>query len=85
MSSLDVTLCTQLSAENFTAVLRQIPGEKDLILESWLLKRLDKFAAMPLLNKCGVKKVFKLEQILSQQGRFSIKYAKTDLGMATNF
>ena len=60
--SMDVSLLSQFSTETFSALLRQIPGDKDLILEAALMKTLDKLCGMSLLKSCGVKRVFKLEQ-----------------------
>jgi hypothetical protein len=37
----------------------QIPGKKQLILESALMKPLDRVAKMSVLTKAGVEKVFK--------------------------
>jgi hypothetical protein len=59
---LDVSLLRQLSTENLTALFRQIPGEKDLVIESSLMKPLDKIAGMTILKSCGVRKVFKLSR-----------------------
>ena len=58
----DVSHLRQLSAENFQVVLRRIPGNKDLILKPDLMKPLDKFADMSLIKRCGVDRVFKIEQ-----------------------
>jgi len=58
----DVSHLRQLSAENFQVVLRRIPGSKDLILKPDLMKPLDKFADMSLIKRCGVDRVFKIEQ-----------------------
>jgi len=58
---IDVAALSQLSSENLRVLLRKIPGPKDLIIESSLMKALDKFAGMALIKSCGVDKVFKLE------------------------
>lgn len=59
---LDVSLLRQLSSENLSALFRQIPGDKDLIIEPSLMKSLDKIAGMALLKSCGVSKVFRLDK-----------------------
>jgi len=53
---------TLLSQANLAAVLNKIPGKKQLILESALMKPLDRVAKMSVLTKAGVEKVFKFER-----------------------
>jgi len=53
---------TLLSQSNLSAVLNKIPGKKQLILESALMKPLDRVAKMSVLTKAGVEKVFKFER-----------------------
>lgn len=60
--AVDVSLLKQFSTETFSALLRQIPGDKDLIIEPALMKPLDKFAGMTMIKACGVKKVFRFEK-----------------------
>ncbi len=59
---LDVTLLRQLSTESLTALLRGLPGEKDVVIEPSLMKPLDKIAGMTVLKSCGVRRVFKLSR-----------------------
>jgi hypothetical protein len=58
---IDVGALSQLSSENFRILLRKIPGPKDLIIETSLMKVLDRFAGMSLIKSCGVDKLFRLE------------------------
>ena len=57
---LDVSLLKQFSSELLCAALKQIPGDKDLIIEERLMRPIDKFAGMTMLKTCGVKRVFRL-------------------------
>jgi len=58
----DMSALTLLSQANLAAVLNKIPGKKQLILESALMKPLDRVAKMSVLTKAGVEKVFKFER-----------------------
>jgi len=58
----DMSALTLLSQASLTAVLNKIPGKKQLILESGLMKPLDRVAKMSVLTKAGVEKVFKFER-----------------------
>ncbi|TRY77023.1 hypothetical protein TCAL_00004 [Tigriopus californicus] len=53
-----------LSAENFSALLKSISGEKILILDSGILKPLDKIMGMSLLREAGVKTIHRLENVV---------------------
>ena len=59
---LDSSLLRQFSSQTLSALLRQCcPGEKDLVLERGVMRRLDRVAGMDVLKACGVRRVFKLQ------------------------
>jgi len=58
----DMSALTLLSQANLTSVLNKIPGKKQLILESSIMKPLDRVAKMSDLTRAGVEKVFKFER-----------------------
>ena len=60
--SFDASMLKQLSAETLCSLLRQIPGEKDLVIEPGLMRPLDRVAGMTLLKSCGVARVFRLSR-----------------------
>jgi len=58
----DMSALNLLSQANLNFVLNKIPGKKQLILESGLMKPLDRVANMSVLTKAGVEKVFKFDR-----------------------
>ncbi len=63
MASLDPSLLKQFSAESLSAMLRQLAGDKDLVLEGRIMRCLAKIAGMEVLRGSGVRRVFRLEQM----------------------
>ncbi|XP_012288656.1 vacuolar protein sorting-associated protein 33B [Orussus abietinus] len=52
----------QISQRKLVEILNSIPGKKDLIIESKLMKPLDCFVGVTVLRKYDVDKIFKMEQ-----------------------
>ncbi|CAD5228975.1 unnamed protein product [Bursaphelenchus okinawaensis] len=57
----DFSLIVQLSHRELIHVLESIPGQKDLVVESTLMRPLDKIASMSLLIEHGVPRVQQLK------------------------
>lgn len=58
---IDLSALNQLSSENLRVVLRKIPGSKDVVMASELMRPLDHIAGMSLIKSCGVERVYRLQ------------------------
>nr|XP_011447876.2 vacuolar protein sorting-associated protein 33B isoform X4 [Crassostrea gigas]XP_034325604.1 vacuolar protein sorting-associated protein 33B isoform X3 [Crassostrea gigas] len=53
-----------LAKDEFTSLLDQMPGRKDLVIDGELMKPLDRIASVSLLKQRGVDKIFKFDSSL---------------------
>ncbi|ROT67130.1 putative vacuolar protein sorting-associated protein 33B-like [Penaeus vannamei] len=60
---LDLEILRRLNRDRLVRVLEDAPGSKDLVIDSELLKMLDRIAGATLLRSHGVEKMHKLQRV----------------------
>ncbi|XP_029659027.1 vacuolar protein sorting-associated protein 33B [Formica exsecta] len=70
----------QISQRKLVDILESIPGSmKDLIIEQKLMKILDSFVGVTVLKRCGVDKIYKLDEGLKLSNNQRIFLVSNDL------